>query len=72
MMNLVDKLKSDLEIAEYELSILDNFYEKDISNELYYILSKTTKSRIECINKQISELESNTKYIDRRETGYVH
>jgi hypothetical protein len=66
-MKLIDKLKSDLKIAEAELSVLNK-----IPGDIAFVLYETTKEKIQSINKQISELESNTKYIDRRETGYIH
>ena len=66
-MKLIDKLKSDLKIAEAELSVLNK-----IQGDIAFVLYETTKAKIQSINKQISELESNTKYIDRRETGYIH
>jgi hypothetical protein len=73
-MKLLEKLKSDLLIAESELSILNEIISGN-SSEISFILYQTTKAKVDCINKQISEIEiqsSKKDWIDRRDGGYFH
>jgi hypothetical protein len=69
-MTLLEKLNSDLLIAESELSVLRSF-----PSESSFVLYQTTKAKIDCINKQIEKLkeisQSRSQYVDRRDGSYT-
>jgi hypothetical protein len=69
-MTLLEKLNSDLLIAESELSVLNK-----IPGDIAFVLYQTTKAKIDCINKQIEKLkeisQSRSQYVDRRDGSYT-
>jgi hypothetical protein len=76
-MTLLEKLNSDLLIAESELLVLRDIIggSRPSSGEVSFVLFQTTKAKIDCINKQIEKLkefsQSRSQYVDRRDGSYT-
>ena len=67
-MTILDKLNSDLKIAQAELLVLSK-----IPGEVSFVLCKSTKAKIESINNQIMEIKllQYKDNIDRRDGSYT-
>jgi hypothetical protein len=69
-MTLLEKLNSDLLIAESELLVIKDIDPKNL-------LGLTTKAKIDCINKLIEKFreldyeQKRAQYVDRRDGSYT-
>jgi hypothetical protein len=78
-MTLLEKLNSDLLIAESEILVIKDIIGGNNSfkpGEITFVLYQTTKAKIDCINKQIEKLreldyeQKRAQYVDRRDGSY--
>jgi len=76
-MTLLEKLNSDLLIAESELLVIKDIIAFVKPGEIAFVLYQTTKAKIDCINKQIEKLreldyeQKRAQYVDRRDGSYT-